>query len=435
MNMKNLLLKNILLIFVFIDGFGQNNSTILNVRQSGEWNIISEVPSGMTAIYFIDSTNGWVIGGGGKIYATEDGGTTWLPQDSGTENTLESIYFINHETGFVSGFNKTLICTNNKGKTWTPIQVVSDTGSIYSSLCSDADTNLYFITNYGEVFWSNDLGKNWFNKYNFDEWGFSYLNYSNNPICFAVLHKFGILYKSTDGGNVWEKLFMPSRWYGDIYFLNDDIGWITEDWALSSARHDSISIYITTNGGETWIWQSTLPEFSLKNIVFLDMREGWASTVSKIYYTSDSGQSWNCQFEFDSIEFDSIDYITDIFFLDDINGWTLTSQGKIIKYTIPTGVSVDKFNIINYDDYILNQNYPNPFNPSTIITFSIPEEGLVSLKVFNSLGEEVAELVNETKPAGNYGVNFNASGLASGVYYYQVTAGDFHDVQKMILLR
>ena len=64
----------------------------------------------------------------------------------------------------------------------------------------------------------------------------------------------------------------------------------------------------------------------------------------------------------------------------------------------------------------LFQNYPNPFNPSTSIKFSIPNEEFVSLKVFNSLGEEVAVLINETKPAGNYSISFNASSLTSGVY-------------------
>jgi len=91
------------------------------------------------------------------------------------------------------------------------------------------------------------------------------------------------------------------------------------------------------------------------------------------------------------------------------------------------------------NDYSLSQNYPNPFNPSTTITFSIPNEEFVSLKVFNSLGEEVAELLNEEKPAGNYSVSFDASsatgGLTSGVYFYKIKAGNFVETKKMILLR
>jgi len=87
------------------------------------------------------------------------------------------------------------------------------------------------------------------------------------------------------------------------------------------------------------------------------------------------------------------------------------------------------------NDFELAQNYPNPFNPSTTIKFSIPNEELVSLRVFNTLGEEVAELLNEIKPAGNYSVSFNASTLTSGVYFYKISAGNFIETKKMILLR
>jgi len=86
-------------------------------------------------------------------------------------------------------------------------------------------------------------------------------------------------------------------------------------------------------------------------------------------------------------------------------------------------------------EYYLSQNYPNPFNPSTTITFSIPNEELVSLKVFNALGEEVSELINEIKPAGNYSVSFNASTLTSGVYFYKISAGNFVETKKMSLMK
>ena len=85
--------------------------------------------------------------------------------------------------------------------------------------------------------------------------------------------------------------------------------------------------------------------------------------------------------------------------------------------------------------YYLFPNYPNPFNPSTTISYSIPNEEFVSLKVFNSLGEEIAELVNDTKPAGNYSVSFDASELTSGIYFYTLTAGSFSETKKMILLK
>ncbi|MFC2088534.1 YCF48-related protein [Calditrichota bacterium] len=429
--MKNLLLKSIPLIILFIIGFAQNNSSILSSHQNLEWNIISEVPGGMNEIYFIDSTNGWVIGDYGEIYVTEDGGISWVSQISRTENKLRSICFIDDSIGFASGYNRTLIYTKNKGNTWTPIPLVSDSGTIYNSFCADTDHNIYFITNYGEVYCSEDSGTSWYNKYNFNIWGFNHIDFSNYPICFAKRGMIGSFYKSTDGGNSWVNLYTPSPLGSEIYFMNGDIGWAAEDWTLSSIWHDSLSVHITLNGGQTWVRQSTLPGIFLHNIKFVDTFEGWATQATKIYYSPDSSQSWFCQFDTDSIG-----YIKDIFFLNERNGWTLTSQGKIIKYGVPIQVSIDK-SVNNYtDEYIIYQNYPNPFNPSTKISYSISNSGFVTLKIYDLLGKEVQTLVNEFQNTGLYAVDFNASDLSSGIYIYKFQVGnDFFETKKMLFLR
>jgi hypothetical protein len=91
-------------------------------------------------------------------------------------------------------------------------------------------------------------------------------------------------------------------------------------------------------------------------------------------------------------------------------------------------------NISNYE-YQLFDNYPNPFNPSTKISYSIKEEGLVTLKVYDALGKEIATLINENKPAGNYEAEFDASQLPSGMYIYKLQAGSFISSKKMLLLK
>jgi len=85
--------------------------------------------------------------------------------------------------------------------------------------------------------------------------------------------------------------------------------------------------------------------------------------------------------------------------------------------------------------YNLMQNYPNPFNPITTIKYSIAKPELVTLKVYDILGSEIATLINQIKTAGNYEVSFNASNLASGMYLYKLTAGNYTKVQKMILMK
>lgn len=83
----------------------------------------------------------------------------------------------------------------------------------------------------------------------------------------------------------------------------------------------------------------------------------------------------------------------------------------------------------------LYENYPNPFNPSTMVKYDLPEAGAVQIKVYDILGTEVAELVNEIKPAGYHEVEFNAGNLTSGIYFYRIQSGDFVDTKKMILMK
>ncbi len=113
------------------------------------------------------------------------------------------------------------------------------------------------------------------------------------------------------------------------------------------------------------------------------------------------------------------------------DGWYLDNIG-IVFYTIP--VSTQNENEIVYT-FSLEQNYPNPFNPSTSIQYQVSSISNVSLKVYDVLGNEVATLVNEEKPAGNYEVEFNASQLTSGIYFYKLQAGSFVETKKMILLK
>lgn len=86
-------------------------------------------------------------------------------------------------------------------------------------------------------------------------------------------------------------------------------------------------------------------------------------------------------------------------------------------------------------DFNLDQNYPNPFNPSTKIRYAIPQYSFVELSIYDALGNVVQKLVNENLDAGNYEINFNASGLASGVYFYQIKAGNFSATKKLILMK
>ncbi|GBD86095.1 hypothetical protein BMS3Abin03_00004 [bacterium BMS3Abin03] len=135
------------------------------------------------------------------------------------------------------------------------------------------------------------------------------------------------------------------------------------------------------------------------------------------------------------------------------NGDNVTFS-SILKGCIINGVVYGDTTVVSVEDetpnlpkeFHLSQNYPNPFNPTTKIKFTIPQSPLpggdgrgglqlVKLVVYDILGNEVATLVNEEKPAGEYEVEFNAKGLPSGIYFYQLRAGSFVDTKKMLLIK
>ncbi|HRI45627.1 MAG TPA: T9SS type A sorting domain-containing protein [Ignavibacteriaceae bacterium] len=107
--------------------------------------------------------------------------------------------------------------------------------------------------------------------------------------------------------------------------------------------------------------------------------------------------------------------------------------GAVQKYqALFTSIGEDNLNQLNYD---LSQNYPNPFNPSTKINFSIKQRGNVAIKVYDVLGNHVSTLINEERTAGNHSIEFNATNLVSGIYFYTISADGFSQTKKMILIK
>ena len=141
-------------------------------------------------------------------------------------------------------------------------------------------------------------------------------------------------------------------------------------------------------------------------------------------------------------------FVKDIGLYRDEGGELLASYSVLIGF-IKDGVVYGDTTVVGIDEgksnkpveYSLFQNYPNPFNPSTIIQYSIPKTSFVTLKIFNILGKEIATLVNEEKPAGNYQIEFNIQKtinnkpLSSGIYFYKLHAGDYIRTKKMIYLK
>jgi len=117
-----------------------------------------------------------------------------------------------------------------------------------------------------------------------------------------------------------------------------------------------------------------------------------------------------------------------------------SERGITEGYLDPCGASEERLSFEQQNNeqlknYELYQNFPNPFNPVTKFQFDLPQDGIVTLKVYNTLGEELSAVLDEYKPRGKYTISFNGSNLPSGVYYYKIKAGNFIQVKQMILIK
>ncbi|MCB0748695.1 MAG: PKD domain-containing protein, partial [Ignavibacteriae bacterium] len=112
----------------------------------------------------------------------------------------------------------------------------------------------------------------------------------------------------------------------------------------------------------------------------------------------------------------------------------ISTNGGTINIPIDYLVDIKKISSVP-ENFSLSQNYPNPFNPSTVIEFTIPNSKKVKLKVFDALGKEVVNLVDEYKSSGKYSVNFDASNMASGIYFYRLETDGYIQTRKMLLLK
>jgi photosystem II stability/assembly factor-like uncharacterized protein len=240
----------------------------------------------------------------------------------------------------------------------------------------------------------------------------------------------GFIRHTTNGGQNWLAQTPASSVHlQDIFFINEFEGWAS---AVGG------TIQHTTDGGNSWLAVSSVPHDFADKIYMVDSNNGWLLANNSqsndgrghIYYTSNGGSSWNLQW-------------TGVWPLGVVNDISMKPNGSLWVCGNHNTVLMNDILVSLKDDnsipasFVLYQNYPNPFNPSTKISWQSPVGSWQTLKVYDVLGNEVATLVDEYKPAGIYNVEFRMQNLelSSGIYFYQLTAGDFIQTKKMVLLR
>jgi sugar lactone lactonase YvrE len=191
----------------------------------------------------------------------------------------------------------------------------------------------------------------------------------------------------------------------------DGVNWTVYDTSNSGLPNDWVNAIAIDNSGNKWIgtYGGGLVKFDGEN---------WT-----VYNTSNSGLPSN--------------FVWAIVIDNAGNKWIGTYDGGLAVYS-EGGVILDvkgENRVEIPTKFALYQNYPNPLNPATKIKYTVPEESFVKISIHDVLGKEIATLVNERKLAGSYELEFNASNLTSGVYFYTMKAGNFIETRKMVLIK
>ena len=299
---------------------------------------------------------------------------------------------------------------------------------------SQRDSNVYtLITAFSS---SSDGGQTWAQgDFHPDLYYDNYFLSTNLTIDSLLYYGSGFsldIHLSTDRGTNWNYILRLPFEYSDAKLLANGNTLVlnTANTVVNSPPSTDCGIYQSTDQGTTWT--QTLSGINVSAIVrdkFHPQRL-CAATSNGIYKSYNEGASWylyNNTLPTTNLRDIIMDPYSDTLYV-------ATDMGlyKVFDKVI-TGIRVETDELpVNFS---LKQNYPNPFNPSTRFDYALPHDATVSLKIFNVLGEEVATIVSERQSKGYKSVNFDASRLASGVYFYRLQAGNFISVKKMLLMK
>jgi photosystem II stability/assembly factor-like uncharacterized protein len=453
-------------------------TTTLLASGGGEYNLY--------AVCFTNTTTGYAVGNLGEILCSTDTGNTWSLQSNpiSTEGLCQ-LFGVSFSSGngIAVGANGRITWTSNGGSSWkSPTTNPAGSNGLYGVAFYNS-TNAVAVGDGGLIIKSTDGGNNWTNITNSNTDALIAVRFFNGSTGIAVGMS-GTVLRTTDGGDTWSSIttgISTSAWRA-ISFYDATHGVIAGDGA---------SIAKTTDGGLTWAslpatdFTSYSPPMTyIDGVAFIDKDHGIALGCNNtdmqgyIFYTSNADLpvelasftasvfnftavlAWKTATEINNAEFDIERQVaaTQLWTkIGSVAGAGTSNVPHNYSYTDNVGSAgtysyrlkqIDHNGAFTYSQevkaavgvapnvFALNQNYPNPFNPSTEIQFTVPSDGRAILKVYNTLGQEVAILFDGAAAAGEYHqATFDASRLASGIYFSRLEFGGKMQVKKMLLLK
>ncbi len=314
-------------------------------------------------------------------------------------------------------------------------------GSVGHNIVTDPATNELYLNNKGRIY----RDKN-------NQWRIDSTNIGSSNVSFSLLsispNQDSLLFGVKDGEltrSDWQndKMVSNTNWswsrQTEFYYGKDSSVVYARDYEISDYQKvDAAVVYRSTEKGKDGTWQQIQKD---SGFIAFDVNK-WENEIymgrdTTLLISTNQGLDFNTVHQFDEgitgiYKPGTSDKVLYVSTISDI--WKFVDGNKVtsVKH-VATDISERS---VNYpSEFKLEDNYPNPFNPSTNIRFALPEATDVQLTVYNSIGQEVETLVNQSMNAGLHSITFNAEGLSSGVYIYQLKANGFSQSRKMLLMK
>jgi hypothetical protein len=371
--------------------------------------------------------------GDGVFLSTNDG-TSWQEINNGLQDSVRVNTLAIDSSSIFAGIGG-IYRSINYGASWELVTVFPNEETARCIAVSDSEVFA------GTYQWNGGPGAIYHSTNNGASWNLVFECSRTNIFVSSLIISDTNVFAGTDGVN--SNVYRSSD-HGTTWIVDDTTfygGGGTNAFAVSGLNlfaGTNTGVYLSTNAGLSWSpVNNGLPDYVHNH--------GWITTLAispngaggnnlfagtdtaGVYLSANNGTNWT------SIGLGQI-YINALAVTD--SNLFAATYGEVWRLPLSefsTGIENKGNEILS--NFVLEQNYPNPFNPSTKIRFQVPNSSFVNLKVYDVLGNEVATLVNEEKTTGSYEVNFNAKGLSSGIYFYQLKVGNLISTKKMVLMK
>jgi len=383
----------------------------------------------LLAIDFVTPLIGYTAGTNGAVAKTTDGGATWQDVSiAGSTSLLWDMDFVDPDYGWIAGTGEKIYGTTNGGLNWT--EQLSNGGlGTYGISFANKFTGVAGGTG-GNTFYTTNGGLNWFPAQTPPAqtvWGIHIVESPSGTFAMTACAS-GYAYISTDGGKVWtaEPRYTIST-FDDVWMTDAAHAWISGNSGIVMGYYEpsNVPVEITSFTGSVSGFDVTLQwntateqnnkEFRIERSF---NKSGWI-TAGTLAGAGSSAEPVSYIYTDKNLAPGAYHYRL---VQTDFDGSKKIYQ---LEQELTTSVT----------DYALEQNYPNPFNPATLLTYTIPFGGHVTLTVYDITGKKIQDLVNQVMTSGRHTVEFSGEGLSTGVYLIRMQAGQHNSIIKATLLK